>query len=130
MKKALKIILGFVGIVTLGGILAYNFMNANLNRLAKRTIEDVDLTRISDGSYQGSYDSFPIRVEVTVTIADHAYRSITIDKHVTGQGQAAEGLPEIILEKQSLEVDSISGATYSSKAILMAIVDALESDKE
>ncbi len=130
MKKALKIILGFVIIITLGGILAYNFMNANLNRLAKRTIEDVDLTRISDGSYQGSYDSFPIRVEVTVTIADHAYRSITIDKQVTGQGQAAEGLPEIILEKQSLEVDSISGATYSSKAILMAIVDALESGKE
>lgn len=130
MKKALKIILVLLGIITIVGILSYNYMNENLYRLAKRTIEDVDLTEISDGSYQGSYDSFPISVEVTVTIADHAYRSITIDKHVTGQGQAAEGLPEIILEKQSLEVDSISGATYSSKAIMMAIIDALESDKE
>lgn len=130
MKKARKIILGCVGIVTLGGILAYNFMSANLNRLANRPIEDVDLTLVSDGSYQGSYESFPIRVEVTVTIADHAYRSITIDKHVTGRGQAAAGLPEVILKKRSLAVDSISGATYSSKAILMAIVNALNGAKE
>ena len=41
------------------------------------------------------------------------------------QGQGAEIIPEKVIEAQSLKVDSVSGATYSSKVILKAIQDAI-----
>jgi uncharacterized protein with FMN-binding domain len=47
-------------------------------------------------------------------------------KHVNGKGTAAESIPETVVEKQTLQVDSVSGATYSSKVILLAIETALK----
>ncbi|NCC85175.1 MAG: FMN-binding protein [Clostridia bacterium] len=46
-------------------------------------------------------------------------------KHVNGMGQAAEALPSQVVEAQTLQVDLVSGASFSSKVILLAIEDAL-----
>ena len=48
-----------------------------------------------------------------------------IRRHLTGQGQAAEVLAVRIVQAQTVELDAISGATYSSKAILKAGEKAL-----
>ncbi len=37
----------------------------------------------------------------------------------------AEKIPDKVLEEQSLQVDIVSGATFSSKVILKAVEDAL-----
>jgi uncharacterized protein with FMN-binding domain len=51
-------------------------------------------------------------------------------KHVNGQGKPAEVITEKVIETQSLQVDVVSGATYSSKVILKAIENALAKDNE
>ncbi|MFO8059504.1 MAG: FMN-binding protein, partial [Bacillota bacterium] len=78
-----------------------------------------------DGTYDGSHEVFPVSVEVRVTVQDHRITRIELVKHTHGRGEAAEVIPDRVLEAQTLKVDAISGATYSSKAILKAIEDAL-----
>jgi uncharacterized protein with FMN-binding domain len=60
-----------------------------------------------------------------VTVKNHTIKKIELLKHKNGQGQGAEIIPDKVMEVQSLKVDSVSGATYSSKVILKAIQDAL-----
>ncbi|MBA7580983.1 hypothetical protein ES708_22882 [subsurface metagenome] len=50
---------------------------------------------------------------------------IELVKHRSGQGAPAEMIASKVVEAQTLEVDVVSGATYSSKVILKAIENAL-----
>lgn len=87
---------------------------------------DIDLSKVSDGVYTGSYDSGPVVVEVKVTVSGHAITDIELVKHRNGQGSAAEAITGKIIAAQSLKVDVVSGATMSSKVILLAIENALK----
>ncbi len=88
-------------------------------------IEDVDLNSVEDGTYLGEYSCFPVSVIVEVDIVSHKIVDLTIIKHDNGQGEAAEIIIDNVIDSQSLELDSIAGATYSSRVILLAIEDAL-----
>lgn len=128
MKKKRKvwIIIGSVVIVIAAVVVILgSSMQAGMNQLAKEEITDVDLSEISDGVYEGSCSAFPISVKVEVTVENHVITNIDLVEHKNGKGAAAEVIPGIVVEAQSLEVDTISGATNSSKAILKAINDAL-----
>lgn len=129
MKKKFKWIgLSVLVIVIIVGVAFSAFMKrseANFEALMEIPVLGVDLTTISDGQYSGVYSVFPVSVEVTVEVASHEIVSISIDKHVNGQGGAAEVIVDEVIRQQSLGVDMVSGATYSSKVILMAIEDAL-----
>ena len=48
-------------------------------------------------------------------------------EHQTGLGGKAEAIIDQVIQNQSLEVDAVSGATTSSKTILKAIENALQS---
>lgn len=99
----------------------------NLDQLSRMEIADVDLSQISDGTYSGSYEVFPVAAEVSVTIENHQFTEIELIKHTNGQGSAAETIPDTVLKTGSLNVDVVSGATYSSKVILKAIQNTLDS---
>jgi uncharacterized protein with FMN-binding domain len=49
---------------------------------------------------------------------------------VNGKGKPAEVIPQKVMDAQSLQVDTISGVTSSSKVILKAIEKALVSASE
>ena len=68
----------------------------------------------------------PVSAKVSVTIKDHRIESIELLEHNNGQGAGAEVIPSIVVEKQTMQIDTISGATYSSKVILKAIENALQ----
>jgi uncharacterized protein with FMN-binding domain len=85
------------------------------------------MSKISDGVYEGSCSVFPVSVKVEVAVENHTITNINLVEHKNGKGSAAEVLPAKVVEAQSLEVDAVSGATCSSKAILKAIKDALTS---
>ncbi len=105
-------------------------IESNLEQLVDLRIENVDLTEISDGTYLGNHKVFPISVKVEVTVINHEITNIEIIKHSNGQGDKAEVISDRVIDAQSLEVDVVSGATYSSKVILKAIEDALNNGKE
>jgi uncharacterized protein with FMN-binding domain len=124
-KNRIRIIIAVVVVVLIAiwGTMAY--IQSNLKQLSDLTIARINLSKIDDGIYAGSYKSFPVAAEVLVTISNHRIAEIDLVKHSNGQGSGAEIIPGKVVEAQSLEVDIVSGATYSSKVILKAIEDAL-----
>ena len=88
-------------------------------------ITSPDLNRIADGTYRGSSKVGPVRVTLDVSARSGAITSIQIVKHINGRGKRAEEIVPAIIKAQSLDVDVISGATFSSKAILKASENAL-----
>jgi uncharacterized protein with FMN-binding domain len=89
-------------------------------------IQNPDLREVADGTYQGKSKVGPVRITLDVTIEDGTYQSIHIIRHFNGRGKSAEAIVPAIIDAQSLNVDVISGATGSSKAILKAVEDALK----
>ncbi len=127
MKKVIAIILIIVFLIVIGGVIAFNIMSKKSeNELAEAVITDVDLSKIPDGSYSGSSSIFPVKVQVEVNVQNHKIINIKIIKHDNGKGAKAEALTQEVIKAQSLNVDAISGATTSSKAILKAIENALK----
>jgi len=120
------VIIAVAGVV-LAAKVALNRMESNLEGLLQMDVTDVDLTLISDGTYMGEYAAQPVSAKVSVTIKDHRITNIDLIEHNNGQGAGAEVIPSIVVEKQTLQIDTISGATYSSKVILKAIENALHS---
>jgi len=87
----------------------------------------VNQEKLVDGFYEDSYEAVPNKAVVKVTIKDNKIVNIQILKHRAWKGKKAESvIPRIILEKQSTEVDAVSGATYSSRVIMNAVQRAIE----
>ncbi|MHB0896340.1 MAG: FMN-binding protein [Spirochaetales bacterium] len=125
-RKTLIIIAAvFVAIFAIGsGVKAK--LESGLKELAKTDIAEVDLASIADGVYSGSVSAFPVVVELKVRVKDHRIEAIDLIKHTNGQGKPAEALLAKVVQEQKINLDVISGATYSSKAILLAISNALK----
>ena len=88
------------------------------------SIQDIDLSKVEDGIYTGVYDVGLVRAEVTVMVLDETIRDIQL-VHDHDRGQRAETIIFDVLEAQSLDVDTVTGATDSSRVILKAIEVAL-----
>ncbi len=112
-------------VLGIGAGVFYQIVSANLQRLAETEIANVDFTQFEDGIYTGSYSAFPISVKLQLTLKDHKIIEIILREHLNGQGAGAEVITDKIIETQSLEVDAVTGATFSSKVILKAVEDAL-----
>ncbi len=128
MSRGKKVLIGLVVVVLVLVVafrVVFSKLESNLEELNSLAIADVDLNTIEDGTYEGSYGSFPVSAIVEVTVKNHEITDIKLTDHSNGQGQPAEVLPERVVEAQSLEVDVISGATYSSRVILKAIENSL-----
>ena len=87
----------------------------------------IDAANLKDGTYTGSGTGFSGTTTVSVTIAGG--KIISIDILSSGDDSAylsrAKGVISSVISAQSTSVDTVSGATYSSKGILMAIKNAL-----
>jgi uncharacterized protein with FMN-binding domain len=91
----------------------------------KIIVNSPDLSKVADGTYRGDSRVGPVRVTLDVKIENRTMLSIVIIRHFNGRGKKAEVIIPRVIEAQSLDVDVISGATGSSKAILKAIENAL-----
>ena len=89
-------------------------------------ITNPDLQQVADGTYRGESKVGPVRVTLDVTVENGTYQSIQLIRHFNGRGKSAEAIIPTVMSAQSLEVDVISGATGSSKAILKAVENALK----
>ena len=81
--------------------------------------------QVADGTYEGTAETPLVKVTVEVTVQKHALREIRLLRHENGQGAPAEAMLPEMLSRNTSEVDSVSGATLSSKAIRAAVRDAL-----
>lgn len=83
---------------------------------------------LQDGVYTGSAEGFGGKLTVQVTVAEGAIASVEVLEHDETPGisdPAFNQVPAAIVANQSWEVDVVSGATYTSKAIMAATAAAL-----
>ncbi len=130
IKKRLAVlvivIFSVLAVLVVSVVLIGQQLNKGLSVFENIVLTDPDLSRITDGVYPGSFTQMPIAVEVEVTVTNHTITDIRLLKHNNGQGAAAETIPAQVVAAQSVEhVDAVAGATYSSKAILKAVEQAL-----
>jgi uncharacterized protein with FMN-binding domain len=88
-------------------------------------VEDVNPAAVKDGYYEASQENDPITAKVGVEVRGGRIEAIKILDHSHGPNKGADAIVGEVIAAQSLKVDSISGATLSSKVVLKAIESAL-----
>lgn len=127
MKKVGKIllVLALLIVIAVGGIgylmkKQVSQMYEQLDAAAIVSLEDV-----ADGTYEGTAETPLVKVTVAVTVENHALKDIQLLRHENGKGTPAEAMLPEMLRQNTSEVDTVSGATMSGKAIRAAVRDAL-----
>lgn len=83
---------------------------------------------MKDGVYTGTGTGFGGNINVNVTIKNGKITKIKIlsaEYETASYFEKAKGIIQNMLNKQSADVDTVSGATYSSSGIIEAVNDAL-----
>lgn len=86
-----------------------------------------DASAYKDGTYYGTGKGFAGTMKVKVDIVGGKIASISIVSTKDGDSyvKSASSLLDTIVEKQSTNVDTVSGATFSSRGIIAAVRSAL-----
>lgn len=101
-------------------------MFKEISQIQKMEIVTVDLNEVMDGVYPGDFSYGKFTYEVEVTVKNHKIEGIKVIKNRNSKyAKMAEGVLARIIEKQTLQVDAISGATTTSKAFMKAVENAL-----
>lgn len=88
----------------------------------------MDLSSLSDGTYQGEGEGFRGTTSVCVTVENGRITDITVISYEDDEQffvRAEDSIISDIIDTQSLNVSCVSGATFSSNGILEAVADAL-----
>ena len=88
-------------------------------------------SQLQDGTYSGSGTGFRGETDVTVTVAGGKITDIRIDSYQDDEqffGRAEGTIIQEMIANQSVNVDAVSGATYSSNGIKEAVANALSLD--
>ncbi len=122
----LVILLSVVLVLLVVGAVGFYQINQSLQSLLEEAdVTDIDFQTLSDGVYQGSFGGIPVYASVETHVADGRVETIRLVEHRHGRGWSGEAVIEEILETQSLQVDTVSGATISSLVILKAVERSL-----
>ena len=104
-------------------------LNAKIENTESLEDEDSKNGSYKDGTYTGEADGFGGTVAVEVTVKDGKIEAVEVtsaEKEDSAYLAMAEDIIPKIIEAQSAEVDTISGATFSSTGIKNAAEQALE----
>lgn len=106
---------------------------AQKKKAKKANAGDIDLSKIKDGTYEGQANGYRGLVKVSVTVKDHKITAIKVLSNSDDAAffsRASAGVIKSIIAKQSLKVDVVSGATYSSNGIIKAVKNALTGEED
>lgn len=91
--------------------------------------EDAKNTGLTDGTYTASSKGNNGDVNVTVLISNGRIEQVQVGEHSETEGiyeTPVERIPNAVVEHQSLAIDTVSGATNTSKAILDAVSQCIQ----
>ena len=126
MKNVLKIVSWvFLGVLVIGfGFMI--FLGKDLESATDISVAPVDLSTFADGEYEGHYDHGRFSNSVVVTIKDQKIVNIEFTETVEFDWPEVRlALINAVLEKQNIDIDTITEATATSKAYLKSIEEAL-----
>lgn len=125
-------LIALIVVIVLGiGVgIGWSFLAKEHREAGGLPLNAVDFGRLNDGIYHGVYEGgmYKWRVnECDVMVTNGKVTDIkrTASKDPGGENTDYNMLYDRVIEAQSLQVDTISGATLTSKAYLQAVENAL-----
>ncbi len=128
MFKKISIIVGLIVVIALICVILLIVRLTNMAHTIESELDrtgNIDLSRIADGSYHGSYGSFVVSASVEVVVRGHRIEKIIITGQNCGQGYEAKDTINRIIKAQSPRVEAVTGASTSSRSIMVAVSRAL-----
>lgn len=128
---------GTVAAMALAGVTFAGTLQPADSNIAAPTAPTAITTQVIEGKYQdgvyaGSASGYRGDISVSVTVENGNISDITVvsandDREFLQQ--AKNGVIPAIIERQDTDVAAVSGATFSSRGIINAVEDALDSQK-
>ncbi len=133
MAKARFFITGFLLLIVVAGLVIIPAVLPSfeeIEQVQSLDVFDIDLSAVPDGVHPGSFSygtgEYPVSVAVEVAVSHGRITEIvTTENEDREHPQSAEAVLPRIIEAQSLDVQAVSGATTTSKALLKAVENAL-----
>ena len=134
-----------VNLLIVAGILALYCINVHKVGEEKKAIaEKTDKKEVvsysgnsiyfaDDGIYEGSGDGFGGEIKVRLTVKDNKLEKVEIlsaENETKDYLESAKKILDDTIDKQSVDVDTVSGATLSSNGIISAMKDAIKNGKK
>jgi len=108
------------------GVGAMLWITNGLSKYKKMPIGKVDLSTVKDGTYVGSFNGGRWSNTLSVTVKDHRITGLKVVKDVQFKlPEKMKLLFDRVLDAQTLQVDTVTGSTVTSKAYLKSIENAL-----
>ena len=129
MKKILKIVLSLFVIFSLIIVSGIFYLSRGLNTGENIKLNGVDLQNIEDGVYEGDYQAGRWSNKLAVVVKNNKIMKIDIKDDVTFMNSAVtKEVFNKVIKAQDTRVDTVTGATVTSKAYLKAIENGLSTD--
>ena len=132
IKTISIVVIGIMIFMYQTSALSYSKMSKTIDAL-KAQIEEQQKQNAgvsySDGTYEGEGKGYSGKLKVQVTVSGGQITGIEITETSDDQaylGLASQLIDEIIEKQSTDEIDTVSGATFSSRGILEAVSNALE----
>jgi uncharacterized protein with FMN-binding domain len=124
------IALAVVAVLGAAGGVGWSRLSKEHKEARSLPLNGVDFSKRDDGTYHGAYEGGMYKWRANECQVTVSFGKVT-DIQLAGSGDPGakntqhEALYDRVIEAQSLQVDTISGATLTSKAYLKAVEDAL-----
>ena len=117
------------GLATAGGV-GWSRLMKEHQEARSLPLNAVDFSKLNDGTYHGAYGGGMYKwraneCDVMVTNGKVAAIQLVGSQDPGSKNATHEELYDRVIQAQSLQVDTISGATLTSKAYLQAVENAL-----
>jgi uncharacterized protein with FMN-binding domain len=137
-KAMWVVILVILGVLVVGAFVVMMVFEPGRREAMSVTVGAVDFSKLTDGVYEGQYQGTKDHLrdaKVAVTVASGQVEKISViggamanekQSAEIRNGQSLDTLFQRVIDAGSLQVDTISGATITSKVHLKAVENALE----
>ncbi len=124
------IVLTVVAVLSVAGGIGWSKLSKEHREARSLPLNAVDFSKLNDGTYYGAYAGGMYKWRVNETQVSVSSGKVTGIQLVASQDPGGKNtqhkvLYDRVIQAQSLQVDTISGATLTSKAYLQAVENAL-----
>ena len=131
MKKFLKIVAIVITVLVIIFAGLFLFISRGLDAKSQPALTGVTAQGLKDGVYEGNYDGGRWTNGVKVTVTGEKIGNIVLVQDVMfSDAKVSSELFQRVIAAQSTQVDTVAGATVTSKAYLKSIENALTGKEE
>ena len=124
------IALTVVAVLGVAGGIGWSYLSKEHREARSLPLNAVDFSKLNDGTYHGAYVGGMYKwraneCQVTVSSGKVTDIQLAVSQDPGGKNTQHKELYDRVIQAQSLQVDTISGATLTSKAYLQCVENAL-----